>query len=173
MRMGPWDFMLNMLPIGILLIILLIFVGLGFLLRDENVKSSKNMPITMSKAALIKTVYFYVVSLIGLMMVVFSVADLVNLGLKAWVFPKADLNEYKQPPCAMQVFKDPNLKETDEQYQQRVKACEASYVNEEEARAIRNQRDAVRDFSFLVVGIPLFLYHWTTIRREKETVREA
>jgi amino acid transporter len=170
--MGPWQYLENMITIGILLLIILIFVGLFFLLRDEP-NQQNHMPLPTSKAALIKTVYFYVVSLIGLMMVVFSVADLVNLGLKTWVFPKADLNEYKQPPCTVQVFKDPNLKETDEQYQQRVKACEASYVNEDEARAIRNQRDAVRDFSFLVVGIPLFLYHWTTIRREKETTREA
>jgi len=129
--------------------------------------------MTFNKSTLIKTIYFYTVSLIGLMMIAFSVADLVNLGLKTWVFPKADLNEYKEPPCAVMIIKDPNLKETEEQFQTRIKQCEEGRMNEAEARAIRNQRDAVRDISFLVVGIPLFLYHWITIRKEKEAPHEA
>lgn len=99
-------------------------------------------------------------------MIAFSTADLVNLGLKTWIFTKADQNEYKNPPCAMQVYREPGM--TDENFQMRVKSCEDSQVNEEEAKMIRKQRDAVRDLAFLVVGIPLFAYHWRTIRKEKE-----
>ncbi|MCI0479716.1 hypothetical protein L0Y59_04175 [Candidatus Uhrbacteria bacterium] len=123
-------------------------------------------PTPSNRAALIKTIYFYLVALIGLMMVVFSTADLVNLGLKTWVFPKADQNEWKEPSCAVMMVKEPALQETDEQFQQRLRQCEESRVNEDDARAIRNQKSAVRDISFIVVGLPLFLYHWMTIRRE-------
>lgn len=121
------------------------------------------------KTVLIKTVYFYAVSLIALMMIVFSTADLVNLGLKTWIFPKADLNEYRDPPCSAMIMKDPTIQETEEIYQNRIVQCEQSRIDETEARAIRKQRDAVRDLSFLAVGIPLFLFHWITIRKEYKT----
>lgn len=159
-----------MLMLVILLLGIGLLAGLIYLLRDEP-NTTMNPP--SSKAAIIKTVYFYLVSLIGLMMVVFSLADVVNIGLKTWVFPKADLNEYKQPTCAVTVMKDPNLKETEDQYAMRMKSCEESYVNEDEARAIRNQRDAVRDISMIVVGVPLFLYHWIIVRKEQKAEREA
>jgi hypothetical protein len=120
--------------------------------------------MTTNKSSLIKTLYFYVVSLISLMMITFSTADLVNLGLKTWVFTKADQQEYRNPPCAVQVYQEPGM--TKDTYDMRVKSCEESQVNEEEAKIIRKQRDAVRDLAFLVVGIPLFAYHWKTIRRE-------
>jgi len=169
--MNPFIALSPMLSLLILGLGLALVVGFIYLLRDEPNEETMNPP--SNKAAIIKTVYFYLVSLIGLLMVVFSVADLVNLGLKTWVFPKADLNEYKQPSCAMTIYKDPGLKETDEQYQMRLKSCEDTQVSEEEARAIRNQRDAVRDISFFVVGLPLFLYHWITVRKDQKKDREA
>lgn len=167
--MRIWDIANIMMTLGVFILAILLIGGLIYLLRDDEDDMLNPTP----KSAIIKTVYFYVVSLIGLLMVVFSTADLINLGLKTWVFPKADLNEYKQPTCAVSIYKDPNMKETEEQYQQRIKACEATYVNEDEARAIRNQRDAVRDISFVVVGLPLFLYHWTTIRKEQKAEKAA
>jgi len=157
------------MAIGILFISFLLIVGFIFLLRDDK----DDMLASSPKAAIIKTVYFYLVSLIALMMVVFSTADLINLCLKTWVFTKADMDQYKQPSCAVSVYKDPSTKETDEQYNQRLKACEDTYVNPDEARAIRNQQDTVRDLSFLVVGIPLFLYHWITVRKDQKAERDA
>lgn len=168
--MAFWRINGSMIMLGILLFALLLIVGFIYLLWDNP---NDRMNPSTSKAAIIKTVYFYLVSLIALLMVVFSTADLINLGLKTWVFPKADLNEYKQPPCAVTIYKDPALKETEEIYQQRLKSCEANQVSEEDAKAIRNQRDAVRDISMIVVGVPLFLYHWITIRKEQKAEKEA
>ena len=128
--------------------------------------------MTTSKSSLIKTIYFYLVSLISLMMVVFSTADLVNLALKIWVFPKADKQEYIEPSCALQIpAKMPGISE--EEYQRQIKNCEANRMNEDERRSIQHQRDAVRDLSFLVVGAPLFLYHWRIIRREGKEDRTS
>ncbi|MFH1620907.1 MAG: hypothetical protein ABIB04_02365 [Patescibacteria group bacterium] len=121
-----------------------------------------------SKSLLIKTIYFYLVSLISLFMVVFSTSDVVNLCLRTWIFPKAALNEYREPPCAAMITKVPDINETEEQFQNRIMLCEQGKVDEKEALSIRNQRDAVRDISLIVVGLPLFLYHWLTIRREKK-----
>lgn len=152
-----------MISLIFFILVILFIVGLVYLLRDE-----KGNNMQMSKAQIIKTVYFYLVSLIALMMVVFSTADLINLGLKTWVFPKADQQEWRQLPCDVEMPRSVNGEETEEMYQQRIAKCEAARINEDEARAIRNQRDAVRDLSFLFVGIPLFLYHWIIIRREQK-----
>jgi hypothetical protein len=122
--------------------------------------------MTSDKPALIKTIYFYLVALIGLLMVVFSSADLVNIGLRTWVFPKADLNQYPQPSCAVMMVKTPDAAETDAQYQARLADCERTQISDEEARTIQKQKDAVRDISLIAVGIPLFLYHWVVIRKE-------
>ena len=45
----------------------------------------------MSKSTqIIRSLYFYVVSIVALFMLVFSCVDLVNIGLKTWVFKNAD-----------------------------------------------------------------------------------
>lgn len=160
--MNALDMLSMFFSLTIFLLFILLIAGMIYLLRDDESKSMQ-----MTKAQIIKTVYFYLVSLIALMMVVFSTADLVNLGLKTWAFPKADLNEYREPPCAAMIVKDPNIDQTDEMYQQRIAQCESGKMDENEARAIRNQKDVVRDLSFLFVGIPLFLYHWLIIRKER------
>lgn len=155
-----------MISLLILIFIILFIIGFIYLLSDD--KESNTMQ--MSKSQIIKTVYFYLVSLIALMMVVFSTADLVNLGLKTWVFPKADQQEYRKPPCKYMVSPGPDAGDTQEAYEARLAECEANRIDPDEAQAIRNQKAAVRDLSFLFVGIPLFLYHWLIIRREQKKV---
>ncbi|MFA6429191.1 MAG: hypothetical protein WCV84_01700 [Patescibacteria group bacterium] len=121
-----------------------------------------------SRFALIRSIYLYLVCLIGLLMVAFSSADLVNIGLRTWVFPKADLNEYKEPPCATMYGPELATKETEAVTRDRIKACEDARIPPEEARAIRTQREAVRDISYVLVGIPLLASHWWIIRRDRK-----
>lgn len=120
------------------------------------------MPPTPHKPSLIKSIYFYTVSLIALMMISFSTADLVNLGLKTWVFTKADQADYYLQPCAVPVpTPSPDFNRADY-----MKNCEDNNRQQKENYIVQKQRDAVRDLAFLVVGIPLFAYHWKTIRKE-------
>lgn len=121
------------------------------------------------KIVIIKNIYFYLVSFVALMMVVFSLADLINLGLKTWVFPKADDFSYAVKPYGCEAgFKpaDPNYKAptAEECAKQEADAKK----QEEESRTAQRQRDAVRDISMIVVGIPLFILHWLALRK-KET----
>lgn len=123
----------------------------------------------LRKTAIIKTIYFYLVSLIALLMVVFSTADLINLGLKTWVFPKTNTNYYGSTcavPIPAPVEKGATQPTTNIDY---AKQCEIDRKNQEDMAIVQNQRDAVRDISMIVVGIPLFLYHWITLRKDKET----
>lgn len=119
-----------------------------------------------NKIAIIKNIYFYLVSFVALMMVVFSVADLVNLALKTWVFTKADgyyvaritdCSDIPQPT-------DPASRQMTEE--ECVAAQEANRQREEENQIAQKQRNAVRDISFVVVGIPLFIVHWRAVRKK-------
>lgn len=162
-QVGKRDFCYNM-PVSLILgtvLLIAIFGAVAYL-------ASSNME-PLRKTAIIKTIYFYLVSLIALLMVVFSTADLINLGLKIWVFPKTSQNYYGMP-CASQIYIPPEKglaqATTSADY---TKQCEVDRKNQEEMAVVQNQRDAVRDISMIVVGIPLFLYHWITLRKDKES----
>lgn len=148
----------------IFLFILVGVVGFIYAASQDWKTEPASMQTLSSKSSVIKTVYFYLVSLIALFMIVFATADLVNLGLKVWVFPKADKPDYIEPPCAISFTRSPDMKEDD--YQNQIKSCETNRMSETERRSIQRQRDAVRDLSFLIVGAPLFAYHWRIIRKE-------
>ncbi len=124
----------------------------------------------------IKSIYFYLVSFVALMMVVFSAADLINIALKTWVFTQADKDVYYAPmtcdtvrlvPAGVKA--DPNAvppisREDCE------KQNELSKKQQEDNRIAQKQRDVVRDISMIAVGIPLFLIHWRIVRRKDENL---
>lgn len=120
------------------------------------------------KAAIIKNIYFYLVSFVALMMVTFSVADLVNMALKTWVFTAATEYSYYPTPVCDEVAKmsDPNIKQIPPE--ECVKLEEKNRERFANDQLAQRQRDTVRDISFIVVGIPLFLFHWRTIRRKED-----
>ncbi|MBI5728912.1 MAG: hypothetical protein HY983_01540 [Candidatus Magasanikbacteria bacterium] len=117
-------------------------------------------PTSSPKVQFIKILYLYVVSLVGLLMVVFSTADLLNIVLRTYVFTKADQNYYNYPEPACPT--SPGAKDA------------PSCLSKEERKKIdadnrtaERQRDLVRNISFITVGVPLFLYHWRVARRKE------
>ncbi len=118
-----------------------------------------------SKTQLVRSLYLYVVSLIALLMVVFSAADLVNTALKTWVFTKADKAIYYNysAPCPVEVAK-PGTTSTEPS----TVICKENEKNSQDRFTAQKQADAVRDLSFFIVGIPLFLFHWRLVKKDKE-----
>lgn len=121
---------------------------------------------TSPKVAIIKNIYLYLVSFVALMMVIFSTADIINIVLRTYVFTKADKNfySYPEPACT-----PPTATDTP-----RGKELGPPCVNEEirkkqetDNMSAQRERDLVRDISFILVGIPLFLYHWGVVRRKE------
>ena len=129
-----------------------------------------------SKASVIKSIYFYLVSFVALMMVVFSTADMINIVLKTYVFTKAN-EPYYYKPIECQIGTDPELVD-DANAPKTVKYTpeECARLEEENTKQQRenmiaeNQRDIVRDISMIVVGIPLFIFHWGFIRKRKDEI---
>ena len=122
----------------------------------------------IGKFVIVKTIYFYLVSFVALMMVVFSVADVINAALKTWVFTKADNynNYYVEPACdALTIKSDAAIKPlTTEECDQRKAEADKRAIEE---RTAQRQRDIVRDISMIVVGVPLFATHWWIIRKKE------
>lgn len=129
----------------------------------------ENQPI--NKITLIKNIYFYLVSFVALMMVVFSAANLINIALKQWVFTKADENYYYSGECAMDKVAKATIETgTSTAVAPSPEDCAKSEERQREmdrkSRESQRQRDAVQDISFLLIGIPLFAIHWFYARKK-------
>lgn len=97
----------------------------------------------------LRLLYLYLFSFVGLLIVVIGSIRLVDLGLKATVFKEADKFEYYGAKAPGEVMNP----------------------EEEKARAEREQvrqrqRELTGSVSMIVVGLPLYLYHWRTIQKE-------
>ena len=134
----------------------------------------------------IKQIYFYAVSLIGLMMIVIPTADLIQLGLKTWVFKNADINQrsYPMAPYAFEKYPAPtpvdeakiakdkcNLTDTQKAgLDQWIKDYQTWTEDQKKIDYVRadRERKTVTDLGFLAVGIPLFVLHFRIIRKKEE-----
>lgn len=141
------------------------------------------------KNTLIRTIYLYTFSLVGLVLVVIGGVRFVDMGLKAWVFTKADEEQRmwsKQPPMpaitekrietAVKEGKIENLTEDEKAAMENWLATYDTWKKQQEkVDPITSQRhrDAAGALSFILVGLPLYFYHWRTIKKEKEAIINA
>lgn len=99
----------------------------------------------------IKLLYLYLFSAIGLIISVMGAVQLVDLGLKVYLFQGADTYEYSRP---IKIDGEPEINYEEEKA-----------IQERETKRQR-QRQASTAIAMLVVGLPLYKYHWRTIRKE-------
>ncbi len=103
--------------------------------------------------SIIKHIYFYVFAAVGLVFILIGLTQLIQLGLRAWVFPEADRYvSYPMPKTITDATStEPSVEEL-ERFQ--------------ESETARNrQREATTGISFLIVGIPLFAFHFRVIKK--------
>lgn len=82
------------------------------------------------------------------------------MGLKTWVFTKADQDYYAYPMCATEVAPDGASKTG-------VPCNEAEQKKRaEENRVAQKQRDASNALAMIIVGTPVFYFHWRLARKE-------
>lgn len=126
----------------------------------------------MQPKNIIRNIYLYLVSAVSLFMIVFSVVSLINLGLRTWIFPKAD-DTYNYPKMAQQYCTpDKNGTPVCPSAEEQKRLEDQDLKIQEEARISQRQRDLVQNISFLIVAIPLFAYHWMIIRRDRKHSEE-
>lgn len=120
---------------------------------------------TSNKVVIIKNIYLYIVSLVALLMVVFSVADVINIALKTYIFTKADQSSYSYPPSVCPEAA-PGDTSTDKNATPCVTQAQQEKMDADNLEAQR-QNSLVHDISYILVGIPLFLYHWGVLRKKE------
>lgn len=114
----------------------------------------------MSKQSLIRRFYLYLFTGVGLVMTLMGCVGFVNLGLRIFIFTESDRYvEYARPMPSPDLVATTTDLVAEKQKQEEYHRLEASR---------RRQSDAANSLALLIIGLPLYLYHWSVINKEKE-----
>ena len=102
----------------------------------------------MGKHSLIRTIYLYLFACLGLVLLTIGSVRFLDMGLKAFVFTKAEQEQRYDTSPSLSV--EP----------------EVSYVT------AKRHRDASLNLSLILIGLPLYIYHWRTIKKETKDKKE-
>jgi hypothetical protein len=107
----------------------------------------------------IRKIYFYAVSLISLLMIIIAGVSLINLALRSWVFTKADSTSNYAYVCPAIAPSTSDAKPL---------PCDTSAQAQQAHDQMVSQREstAAQDVALLLIGIPVFLYHWKKVNKE-------
>lgn len=106
----------------------------------------------------IKLLYLYLFSFIGLLVSVIGSIQLVDLALKVYVFKEADRYEYAIPQ-KITTPEGKEIKRSEEEIKEEKRIQESEYKKQ-------RQRQASTAISMILVGFPLYLYHWSLIKKK-------
>ena len=132
----------------------------------------------MRKHSLIRTIYLYLFALIGLVLLTIGTVRFINMGLKAFVFKEAEKEEalrYKQPLgyyLPLKIGDVDKINNLSEQEKSQLKSFIRDYEKWRKERSqidyvkVRREKDASWNLALILVGLPLYLYHWGIIRKE-------
>jgi len=133
--------------------------------------------------SLIRTIYLYLFTIVGLTLLVIGTVRFVDMRLKAFVFTQAEEQErlwQKQPPMPSRIEKievigevaEGEKVEITEGERAQIKQWLVIYNNWKERNetfdqiTVNRHRNASINLALIVVGLPLYLYHWSIIKRE-------
>ncbi|GEM_PF-224165 len=137
--------------------------------------------------SVIRPTYFYFVALAALIMIMVAGGFLINLGLKTWVFPSAGQADKFQTSSITPVMDTPEGEAVkslvscglacglDQEIIDLANRWQSDYDawNAEISQNVNNtQRQAATSIPFVLVGIPLFWYHWGVARNESRAKKE-
>lgn len=105
----------------------------------------------------IRLLYLYLFSFIGLIIAVIGTIQIVDLGMKVYLFKDADRYDY---PVAVKF--DPSGRET----VLTEKEIADQKIQQDKETTRNRQRQASTALAMLLVGIPLYKYHWKLLKKE-------
>ena len=139
----------------------------------------------MKKYSLIRTLYLYIFTAVGLILLIIALVDFIDMGLKAYVFTRAEEDTY-----AREYYKPAPIEHegaTIEQAKNKEEVCFSGQDKQEiegwleyrqaaeknyDPVVTRRHRDASRNLAMIIIGLPLYLYHWTQIKKDLKKKRE-
>ena len=90
-------------------------------------------------------------------MLIIGAVGFIDMGLKAYVFTAADQEDYYY---SRPIVAEGSREITAEKDNQENQETKNNYIRSQ------RHREAARDLSLIIVGLPLFLIHWNIIRKE-------
>jgi hypothetical protein len=131
----------------------------------------------MERDSIIRTIYLYTFSLLGLVLVIIGGTQFLDLALKASVFKKADDEQriFARQLPAPAIRPDMERWATDSTFTDAQRAAIREWLAEYESWrttsakldpvTAQRQRTASTSLSLILVGLPLYFFHWRLIRK--------
>ena len=109
----------------------------------------------------LRLLYLYLFSLVGLLVFVIGAVRAIDLGLRVFVFKEADRYIFVSPPS---VYEEGGKISSEEAKLRQ----ETDLKNQENNTKRERQREAAGAIAMLLVGFPLYKYHWGLIQKENK-----
>lgn len=160
-----------------------LIVALPFFIIHFRIVQKDARKVEDKEKQVIRPTYFYFIALASLIMIVVAGGMLINIGLKVWVFPESsNVNKYMESSsielkgfdekAPVQSLIDCEEKcEIDAETVTLAKQWIVDYEewgNSDDRSYNNNQRQAAAALPYIIVGIPLFWYHWNIARSRKK-----
>lgn len=101
----------------------------------------------------IRLLYLYLFSFVGLLITIIGGIQLVDLGIKNYVFKVSEYSYYSDPAVAEK--SNISVEEMDKR-------------NKEE-QANQTKRILSNSIAMILIGVPVYVYHWKTIKKENKS----
>lgn len=137
------------------------------------------------KIGMVKVLYLYLATLLGLLLLAIGSINLLSLGLRTYVFTQADreyISNFRELPVApvermeqLSTDADSGAELTDAERHLLRQAIMRYKEQQKEQESVdpltaRRHRELSTSLSMILVGLPLYLYHWGLIRKDKKHV---
>lgn len=114
---------------------------------------------------ILKMVYLYILSFVGIIITVTALIGMVNLVLRNYVFQVPSYDYYSEMCRQPKLVSDKNVTPTEAE----IATCEKDEKRKNDERVMNDtKREIASQVAAIFIGLPLWLYHWGLIRKEKE-----
>lgn len=129
------------------------------------------------KKPIIRQIYLYIFTILGLVLLTIGSVGFIDMALKTWVFTEADK---QQRMWDAQPVMPPIIKYDDTQLQSNLTAAEIQAIRDWKIQyeawqqnqkridpvTADRHRNAATNLALILVGLPLYLFHWGLIKKE-------
>ena len=130
-----------------------------------------------TKTKLIRTIYLYLASLVSLIFTAVGAGGILNTAMKYYLFPEAEKKSFfecnQQPPMIgspdVGGYKTIATEDQKAQLDQLLKDYQNWKDNSMGEKCLKpaRQNKIVDALSMLIIALPIFLFHWRIIKKEK------
>lgn len=134
---------------------------------------------------LIRTIYLYIFTLLGLALLIVGTVRFLDMGLRFFIFTKAEQEQRisrLQPPMPYSLTNKVEEVEGSEELSGEQKQAIERWLQDYESwkerqeevdyLTVQRHRDASSNLAMILVGLPLYLYHWGIIKKETKGKEE-